>query len=450
MTYDGQDHNFKYDAFGRLVKVTRTAVPIGTSGIRAEYKYGGLGQRIGWHCDLNADDDVTTADPWMWFIYDDRWRIVNTYRLAYSGGNWNVDSSAKERFVHHASGIDGKGGSSYIDAVILSDRDLTNTRSGAADGTLEARLYHLQNWRNDLCAVADGYVIARHYRHSAYGTRTEIDSADYNRDGVTDFADYLDFTADFSTPLPRADFNNDGTLDSFDSADFTIAFNITSEDDPHSAPRGLYAGYEHDTALEYQGAFSSGGASIYTIESYAHVRHRVYSTELGRWTRRDPLGYHDGMGLYEYCRSLPQMLSDWNGMTCQGTFDDYLKGLMFPIWWPFIGIKYGPFDHPCVYQSVFFPQPPSNSLCNQYPLCFTYSGANARCFCKCAGNGPWSNYVRRCLMCTLSLGYDSHEAHVQCYAQANKHFPPDVVLLAGCFFKCKTAQDDLRNNGSCP
>jgi len=29
----------------------------------------------------------------------------------------------------------------------------------------------------------------------------------------------------------------------------------------------------------------------------------VYDAENGRWTRRDPLGYVDGMGLYEYCRS---------------------------------------------------------------------------------------------------------------------------------------------------
>jgi RHS repeat-associated protein len=316
MTYDGQDHNFKYDAFGRLVKVTRTAVPIGTSGIRAEYKYDGLGQRIGWHCDLNADDDVTTADPWMWFVFDDRWRIVNTYRLAYSGGNWNVDSSAKERFVHHAAGLDGKGGSSYIDAVILSDRDLTNGWSGAADGTLEARLFHLQNWRNDLCAVADGDVIARHYRYSAYGSRTEVDAGDYNRDGFTDFFDILDFNSDYSTSAARADFNNNGLVNSADSTDFVDSFNVTSDDNPHSAPRGLHAGYEHDPALEYQGALSGGGAGIYTIESYTHTRHRVYSTELGRWTRRDPLGYHDGMSLYEYCNDSPVIHTDLSGLAC--------------------------------------------------------------------------------------------------------------------------------------
>jgi hypothetical protein len=102
----------------------------------------------------------------------------------------------------------------YSNAVILSDRDLTNgwpvRGHAAADGTLEARLFYLQNWRNDLCAVADGGIIARHYRYSAYGTRTEIDNADYNRDDVTDFADYLDFVSDFSGNQPRSDVNRDG------------------------------------------------------------------------------------------------------------------------------------------------------------------------------------------------------------------------------------------------
>jgi len=36
-----------------------------------------------------------------------------------------------------------------------------------------------------------------------------------------------------------------------------------------------------------------------------HVRNRVYHPTLGRWLQRDPLGYVDGMSLYEYCRGRP-------------------------------------------------------------------------------------------------------------------------------------------------
>ncbi len=51
-----------------------------------------------------------------------------------------------------------------------------------------------------------------------------------------------------------------------------------------------------------------------------HVRHRPYLPPLGRWASRDPLnqdvaggGYHDGMGLYTYVRSIPIGATDPTG-----------------------------------------------------------------------------------------------------------------------------------------
>jgi hypothetical protein len=44
-----------------------------------------------------------------------------------------------------------------------------------------------------------------------------------------------------------------------------------------------------------------------------HVRHRVYLPESGRWSRRDPLGYVDGMGLYEYVKSSSILHRDPSG-----------------------------------------------------------------------------------------------------------------------------------------
>ena len=44
-----------------------------------------------------------------------------------------------------------------------------------------------------------------------------------------------------------------------------------------------------------------------------HVRHRMYHSTLGRWLQRDPLGYVDGMGLYEYVQSAPAGTTDPSG-----------------------------------------------------------------------------------------------------------------------------------------
>ena len=45
-----------------------------------------------------------------------------------------------------------------------------------------------------------------------------------------------------------------------------------------------------------------------------HVRRRVYHPTLGRWLQRDPLGYVDGMGLYEYVGGRPAFAPDPSGM----------------------------------------------------------------------------------------------------------------------------------------
>jgi len=45
-----------------------------------------------------------------------------------------------------------------------------------------------------------------------------------------------------------------------------------------------------------------------------HVRRRFYHPTLGRWLTRDPLGYIDGMSLYEYVGSLPLSAVDPYGL----------------------------------------------------------------------------------------------------------------------------------------
>ena len=108
-------------------------------------------------------------------------RHIATYR--------NTHTSPKARYVHHAAGLAGRGGASYIDSVILRDvDDLRLDGLGdplprgagwaddvASDGSLETREYLLQNWRADVVAAyASNGTPFEHIRYSPYGVPNAI------------------------------------------------------------------------------------------------------------------------------------------------------------------------------------------------------------------------------------------------------------------------------------
>jgi RHS repeat-associated protein len=292
LTDDGEHYTYEYDAFGRLRKVKNRS----TTALVSEYRYNGLGHRIGWHYDVDADGTVesNTDDPWFMFVYDDRWRIVNTYRLeewAYDAGNPS-GSEAKERFVYHQAGLGGRGGSSYIDSVMLRDRDANTAWNDASDGTMEERIYYAQNWRHDVSALItdDGRMI-EWVKYSSYGVPMSLPAGDTDSDGDFDSTDASAITGTYDV---RKDVNLDGTVDIVDYLDAldingglsTQGWSILSN--PKWNNRKGYAGYEGDTVL---------------AGTKWHVRHRVLDSELGRWMRRDPLGYVDGRSVYAASRN---------------------------------------------------------------------------------------------------------------------------------------------------
>jgi RHS repeat-associated protein len=67
----------------------------------------------------------------------------------------------------------------------------------------------------------------------------------------------------------------------------------------HVGNRFGYAGYQHAPEL--------AGAKW-------HVRNRVLDSITGVWNRRDPLGYVDGMNLYQYVRGMALTQSDPSGL----------------------------------------------------------------------------------------------------------------------------------------
>jgi YD repeat-containing protein len=174
MTNDGTDYKYEWDAFYRLRKVkTQGGVLV------AEYRYNGLGYRTGVHEDTDTDSDVDGSDLWYYSAYDERWRMVATYRSS--------DTDPKERFVHQQAGDGGFGGSSYIDLVAFREKDANTAWTSASDGTLEERLYYCQNQHADVVALITAAGGQREMdRYSAYGVPFGLPTGDCDSDGDCD------------------------------------------------------------------------------------------------------------------------------------------------------------------------------------------------------------------------------------------------------------------------
>lgn len=338
------------------------------------------------------------------------------------------------------AGIAGSGGSSYIDSVILRDRDANTNWEDSADATLEERTYYCQNWRADVIALmTSGGVLINQVRYDPYGKPFGISKTDLDADGDVDAADYTVYSGYYSaSTMPWADWNWDGTKNTTDTiaylsdragdvglgrGDLSYAYSRTG-----GANRKGYAGYEIDPVL----TGSEGWESVY------HIRHRVLLSQLGRWTRRDPIGYVDGPSLYHVVASAPLLYVDPAGLglegcytvddpaphcdqlttdfaqcnsdadaffdqckygcthqgcirACQKTADDMRKDCYADA----INRAYGGTDD-CP------PLDDDSICCDDYAPDDTYMFTNARCFCKCAGNSAWSRAVRGCLRCLYS------------------------------------------------
>ncbi len=262
-----------------------------------EHRYNGLDFRLGWHGDADADGTVESNfdDPWYFVTYDPSWRAVATLRAG--------DTNAKELLIPQASS-NVRG----LDGIILRDKDASGGWNAATDGVREERAYYCQNDRGDVVqliwSTVSGPRRCESVRYSAFGVPTAIASDDFDGDGDEDSEDSDFMLAYFDVHPPAysvvADLDLDGDIDEDDDA----LQLLTS-----GGGRGLlstsgvgnrrgYAGYEHDWA----------------IDALCHVRHRAHLTEHGRWTRRDPLGYVEGMSLYAYVANRAVVRTDGMGL----------------------------------------------------------------------------------------------------------------------------------------
>ena len=287
LTDDGEDYEYVWDGFGRLRKINSTS----DQSLVAEYKYNGLGHLSAVHEDTDDDGDVDSNDKWFYRMYDERWRWIGTFR--------EDDSDPKEEYIPHQAGVDGRGGSSYIDLVILRDRDGDNSEwVDAADGTMEERIYYCQNWRADVSAVVeDTGEMVEWVKYSAYGVPFGLPRGDTDSDGDADATDRSNINGSASYDV-REDVDLDGDVGSVDESEASNKSLGYGELSIVLGRRGV-AGYQWSNPLGY------------------FARHRAVSAALGRWLARDPLGYGRGTNLSEAFASNPIRWVDPAGLAVQ-------------------------------------------------------------------------------------------------------------------------------------
>jgi RHS repeat-associated protein len=199
---------------------------------------------------------------------------------------------------------------------------LSGTGSSYGGDALEERVYVLQNWRADVVATLGRTgTLIEWIQYTPYGmaVTNPPGNADFNGDGGVDGGDTEAFFLAWEGGLPSADINNDGAVDLADIAAFDDIWEAGETPQAGlcmlTAIRVGYAGYQWDGSVNNDRTVSGTMAGLY------HVRHRVYDPELGRWTRRDPIGYVDGVGLYEYARGIPNARVDSSGERSQALKD---------------------------------------------------------------------------------------------------------------------------------
>ena len=356
LTDDDDEWEYVYDAFGRLCEVKNQSAKL-----VAEYRYNGLGFQIGELTDTNADGDVDGTDLWYYSAFDERWRKLATFRSS--------DSDPKEEFVPHNAGLNGMGGSSYINDTVLRDKDADTAWEEESDG-LEQRIFYLNNWRGDVVGLvtSDGYQ-GEFVRYSAYGTPFNYPGGDADSDGDADAADgaVISGWASGMTYDLRGDLDLDGDVDAGDSSAFSAAYIGVIGGHGQISAQGVRAGY---AGMEV----SSCSMSI--------ARNRVQSPSHGVWTRRDPLEYIDSLSMYSYALVAPHVHVDPNGTSVKTSILDRLAKLAFPQPFPppppsifgwlnwsygnYCGEAKGPLSSPP-------PQPVNflDSLCQEHDKCYS-------------------------------------------------------------------------------
>jgi RHS repeat-associated protein len=150
--------------------------------------------------------------------------------------------------------------------------------------------------------------------------------------------------------------------------------------------------------------FRFTGREFDSETSIYYYRARYVDTGTGRFISEDPLGFKGGINFFAYVLNNPINLTDPLGLKA---CEDCTKAA---------------------------PLPANSPKCDSYGS-QTYAGTGLKCFCKCAGDGAWSQQVRGCLACEHDRGTNPFIAHQRCYRASGTWSAP-VGVINKCYQEC--------------
>ncbi len=85
-------------------------------------------------------------------------------------------------------------------------------------------------------------------------------------------------------------------------------------EEPYGTVTVLAGDWSGRPASQYQWIYLHQGGRFEPITLLYHFRHRDYSSNLGVWVQKDPIGYGDGMNVYQYVGASPILERDPQGL----------------------------------------------------------------------------------------------------------------------------------------